>query len=81
MVFRPELPEGLGVGLVGCVLLVLVSRSLRRIELSTELRFGLLATEGVPAVWLPDGGRLAEIDRDVLVTMQTVLMTAAGQRR
>ncbi len=47
----------------------------------TETRFGLHAATGTPAAWFPADGRLVTIDRDVLVTFQTVLMTAAGMRR
>lgn len=47
----------------------------------TEIRWGLDAGTGAPAAWFPVDGRLVTIDRDVLVTFQTVLMTAAGMRR
>jgi len=47
----------------------------------TELRFGLGGDGTLPAVWGPADGRHLAVDRDILVSLQTVMMTAAGVRR
>ncbi|MBU0740738.1 DUF4340 domain-containing protein [bacterium] len=46
-----------------------------------EVRFGLHAAENVPVAWFPADGRLVVVERDILITFQTVLMTAVGLKR
>ncbi len=46
-----------------------------------EVRFGLHAAENVPVAWFPVDGRLVEVERDILITFQSVLMMAVGQKR
>ncbi len=47
----------------------------------TVIRCGMHADTGVPVAWYSDDGRLVQVDRNLLITSQTILMAAVGQRR